>query len=55
MPKSITIKNGEVDEVLEINSRMVDFYRRETRKSKVTSKGMTKFFTNLLKLRNYIV
>ena len=55
MPKSIKIKcGGEVEEI-QLNNVMIDFYKKETGKKKITDKGLVKFFSNLLNLRHYIV
>jgi len=55
MPKSIQIKTGDDVEEVEVNSKMLEFYRRETRKKKVTQKGLSKFFSNIVNIRNFII
>jgi len=55
MSKTIVISNGEEKTEIEINVKMLDFYKKETGKSKVTEKGLVKFFSNILNIRNYIV
>lgn len=50
MKKTITVVNpsGE-QEKLELDQSKVDFYKQETKKIRVTERGLTKFFSNLLK------
>ena len=55
MPKSIKIKGGGEVEEIQLNNVMIDFYKKETGKKKITDKGLVKFFSNLLNIRNYIV
>jgi hypothetical protein len=42
------------DEELEITTQMIDFYKEQTRKTRVTKKGIEKFFNSLYKKFNLI-
>lgn len=50
MKKTITIVNSAGDsEKVELTQTTLEFYKQETRKIRVTERGLTKFFNNLLK------
>jgi hypothetical protein len=51
----VTIKIDDGVEELEINQHMLDFYKKETGKRKVTEKGLVKFFTNFIQFKKYII
>ena len=55
MSKTIVISDGEETTEIELDVKLLDFYKKETQKTKVTQKGLIKFFSNMLNLRNYIV
>jgi len=55
MSKTIVISDGEEKTEIELDLKMLDFYKKETGKTKVTEKGLIKFFSNILNIRNYIV
>lgn len=50
MKKTITLVNssGETEKV-ELNQTTLEFYKKETKRIRVTERGLTKFFSNLLK------
>lgn len=50
MKKTITLVNssGETEKV-ELTQTTLEFYKQETRRIRVTERGLTKFFSNLLK------
>lgn len=50
MKKTITIVNSTGDtERIELTDTTINFYKQETKKIRLTERGLTKFFTNLLK------
>ena len=54
MPKSIKIKcGGEVEEI-QLNNVMIDFYKKETGKKKITDKGLVKFFSKSIINKNIV-
>ena len=50
MKKTITLvnKSGEKEEV-ELTETTLNFYKQETKRIRLTERGLTKFFSNLLK------
>jgi len=44
----IEIKRGNEIEILELDKKSIDFYKKETGHSKVTKRGINRFIMNLL-------
>lgn len=40
---------------IELDKGLIDFYKHETGKSRVTKRGITKFFQHLLEIKTYIL
>jgi hypothetical protein len=46
--KNVEIKTGGgKTERIELDKKSIDFYKQETRKIRVTERGLSKFFSNL--------
>lgn len=50
MKKTITLVNSVGDtEKVELTETTLNFYKQETKRIRLTERGLTKFFSNLLK------
>jgi predicted transcriptional regulator len=57
MSKIITIVESENGNVvhIELDDELINFYKHETGKCRVTKNGITKFFQHLIDIKTYVL
>lgn len=52
----VQIKENDVTTTeVEVDEKFIEFYKKETSHSKVTSKGLSKFLTHLIRLHCHLI